>query len=319
MSTLFLKDLLVYAVLLAFVLYITRINNMWGVRKGVTKAKVDIKKEKDLLAKRNMLIKLLNHCKFVAENVGFKPSEEIIIDYKYKIDRLRLKLKLLDRNIKPIELVGALKTIKYVGLFIGTVGLIASGSILFTLAFLTLTFPTLFKYYAEMMIADEDVEIEQDFPDLYLLLYSRLVRGAYTRLSPTLEDFISSIDIMHNDSSHKALRNFVLDLRNNIEIYGDDSIAIYKMRETYKSAMIINFCNLAVQAMSGVNNSDKLLAFKVELAQKRMEGMKKRAELLVEKGQRAVMAIFLILFQFVALSWYAKLGGNGSMFSNFLN
>jgi hypothetical protein len=95
---------------------------------------------------------------------------------------------------------------------------------------------------------------------------------------------------------------------NNIEIYGDDSIAVHKMRETYKSAMLVNFFNLAIQSLRGVDNKDKLLAFRMELSQKKLDAMTVKANKMVEKGQKAVMLIFLILAQFIVLSWIAKAG-----------
>ena len=128
------------------------------------------------------------------------------------------------------------------------------------------------------------------------------------RLAPTLDEYLSSIDAIYGEQSHKAMRNFVLDLRKNIEIYGDDSMAIHKMREVYRSAMLVNFFNLVVQSLRGVDNKDKLLAFKMELSQKKLEKMTERANILVAKGQKAVMLIFIILAQFIVLSWVAKAG-----------
>ena len=141
-----------------------------------------------------------------------------------------------------------------------------------------------------------------------MLLYSRLVRGTQTRLAPTLDDYIKSIDAVYGEESHKAMRNFVMDLRKNIEIYGDDSMAVHKMRDTYRSAMLVNFFNLAIQSLRGVDNKDKLLAFKMELSQKKLDAMTEAANALVAKGQKAVMLIFIILAQFVVLSWVAKAG-----------
>jgi hypothetical protein len=72
--------------------------------------------------------------------------------------------------------------------------------------------------------------------------------------------------------------------------------------------MLVNFFNLAVQSLRGVDNKDKLLAFKMELSQKKLDLMTKKAEAMVAKGQKAVMLIFIILGQFIVLSWVAKAG-----------
>jgi len=184
---------------------------------------------------------------------------------------LRWQLPYLNTTIKPIELVGAFKIASVVGVLLGLVGVLLIGWAIFYIFFAAIFIPAFFSTYASSVIMDEDMEIERDFPDLFLLLYNRLTKGAYTRLAPTLEDFIASLDSMNNRGSGKAIRNFVVDIRNNIEIYGDDSIAIGKSRGRYRSAMVINFINLAIQSLSGVDNKDKLLAFKVELSQNAMK------------------------------------------------
>ena len=127
-------------------------------------------------------------------------------------------------------------------------------------------------------------------------------------VNKTLDEYIKSLEVIYGDKSHSAMKKFVLELRKNIEIYGDDSIAVHKMRETYKSAMLVNFFNLAIQSLRGVDNKDKLLAFRMELSQKKLDAMTVKANKMVEKGQKAVMLIFLILAQFIVLSWIAKAG-----------
>ena len=101
-----------------------------------------------------------------------------------------------------------------------------------------------------------------------------------------------------------------MDLRNNIELYGDDSIAVSHLRQKYSSVMVVNFCNLATQALRGVDNRDKLLGFKLELQTLQNQYMEERADKMVRQGQRAIFAIYIILAQFVLISWYAKFAGS---------
>lgn len=308
MSRLILTDLIIYAVLIVFVLFITKQNNMWGTRRGTAKTKVEMRKVKEDTKKRNYLIAFLKKCEFLGESFGFKPSPAKLLRYKFMISRTRLNLPYIDRNISPIEVVGLFKGIKFLGCFIAIFFSILTGSKIFLMFLLVLFIDKIFEFILENKIMAEDEEIEEDFPDLYMLLYSRLIRGTAMRLAPTLDDYLKSIDAIYGEESHKAMRNFVLDLRKNIEILGDDSMAVHKMRETYKSAMLVNFFNLAIQSLRGVDNKDKLLAFKMELSQKKLEKMTERANALVAKGQKAVLLIFIILAQFVILSWVAKAG-----------
>lgn len=312
------RDFIIYACLIVYILYITKINNMWGVSRGSKKAKADVKLEKIKAKNRMRTLKLLTLFANIDKSIGFSLNEYKQKDYKYKIERLRWKIKSVERAIKPSELSGLFKLIQILGVFIAVFGFIATYNILFMLFLLFLFTPAIFHTYATAKIQDEDMKIEEEFPDLFIILYNRLLQGTNARLSPTLKDFLVSIDSVKDRGSSKiAIKNFVLDLRNNIEIYGDDGIAVMKLREKYNSVMIINFCNLAVQALNGVNNSDKLLAFKIELNGKRVEQMKERAAKMVKKGSRAVLVVYVILFEFILLSWIAKLsqaGGIGSLF-----
>lgn len=309
MSTLFLRDIIVYGILLAFILYVTKQNNLWGNARGTSKTKVDVRKFKSDAKKRNLLIGMLKKVELAGHNLGFEPSEMRLNKYKYNISRGRLKIKILDRNISAIELIGLFKIMKFMGVFLSILLFIITHNVLVFIGLLVLCIEFIFNSYIEAVIVAEDQEIEEDFPDLFLLLYSRLLKGAQVRLAPTLDEYLKSIDVIHGEESHKAMRNFVQDLRNNIEIYGDDSMAIHRMRDMYKSAMLVNFFNLAIQSLRGVNNSDKLLSFKIELSQKRIQAMTEKARKLVEKGQKVIWAIFIILGQFIVLSWVAKTGG----------
>lgn len=301
-------DYILMGSLILFVLYITRINNIWGVSKGTKKAKEDVRVEKNRLKKRKRTLQALDVFEWVSNNIGFTLTSFKKVDYKYKIDRLRWEIKILKRNIKPTELSGILKTMQLVGSFLLVIFFVLTNSP-FSFIFIPLiAAPAIFHLYATSKIADEDSELESDFPDLFIILYSRLVQGTKVRLAPTLQDFLHSLDTLNgDDSKNKAIKNFVLDLRSNIEIYGDDSLAVMKLRDKYRSVMIINFSNLAVQSLNGVDNKDKLLAFKIELNQKRIEQLKTRADKIVARGSRAIWMVYIILFQFILLSWVAKL------------
>lgn len=308
MGSLFIKDLIIYGALIFFVLFITKQNNLWGTKRGTSKTKVEVHKAKDTAKRRNYLLWILKKCEYLGNNFGFEPSPVKIVKYRFNINRGRFVLPYVDRPITPVELIGFFKALKFFFCFLGIFLTVLTGFKGYLIFLLILFIDKIFEYVMEFKIQEEDKEIELDFPDLYMLLYSRLVRGTSMRLAPTLDDYMKSIDAIYGEESHKAIRHFVMDLRKNIEILGDDSMAVHKMRDTYRSAMVVNFFNLAIQALRGVDNRDKLLAFKMELSQKKLDQMTVRANELVAKGQKAVMLIFIILAQFVVLSWIAKAG-----------
>ena len=94
--------------------------------------------------------------------------------------------------------------------------------------------------------------------------------------------------------------------------------AIAKVRTYYKAASIVNFCNVAIQAMNGVDNKEKLIAFEQELTNKKLAMMRKRAEKLVESAQKATYLMYVILAEFVIITLYTRMGGNmDALFSMF--
>lgn len=305
-------DFVLYASLVLFILYITKVNNMWGVGKATKKARDDARAERVRQKKRLRFIKFMSICEWLGSNVGLTVSLYKQQDYQHKIDRLGWKVPYLGRAISPLELVGFMRLVMLIFSFCGLIlGVLVSQ--IFLILCLSIFLPAVFSNYADGVIAKEDAELEEDFPDFFLIIYSRLIKGSKTRLAPTLRDYAQSLDGVSGGTSDSVIRNFVTDLRNNIEIYGDDGIAITKLRDKYRSVLVINFCNLAIQAINGVDNSDKLLAFKVELNHRRTEKLKEKADKLVSKGSKAVYLIYLILFQFIALSWIAKLSGTGGL------
>lgn len=289
---------------------------MWGVSKGTKKAKADVKVEKQRLKHRKRVLKILNFFTKFDDLIGSSISSVKAADYEYKIDRLRWEIKAVGRKPRPTELSGMFKFTQVLGLFSGVVGFLITNNLLFLSPAILLFSPAIFHTITTAKIMDEDLQIERDFPDLYLLLYNRLIKGTEAKIAPVLKDFLLSLDATRgNDGDKRAIRNFVMDLSNNIEIYGDDTLAIRKLREKYRSVMIINFANLAVQALNGVNNQDKLLSFKNELNQRKIEYMKQRADKMVRRGSYSIFAVYLILGQFIVLSWLAKLSQAGTFSS----
>ena len=79
------------------------------------------------------------------------------------------------------------------------------------------------------------------------------------------------------------------------------------LREVYHSATIINFCNVASQALQGIDNFDNLLTFKMQLVERKTNLMRKRQQAILRSGERSIYAIWVILIIFIAVGWYSKL------------
>ena len=310
------KDLIVYALLLILLIYALFKLRVIGQARGVKKSSRQKNKEKSDVNRRRIAIFLMKQFNSIYAFIGHA-SPEYLYDLKYLLERNDVKIKALDRQIKPEEVVGIFRFIQL--LIVAVTILIVSLTRNFTMFVLLLGVfvPKAYTLLLKGIIASEDEQLENDFPDLYLLLYSRLKKGSHTQIEPTMKDYIRSLNDMYGIGvGHTAIRRFCSRFSANVEIYGDEVMAVKKVREYYRSPTIVNFCNLAIQALTGVDNREKLLTFKQELAEERRVKMDIKADKLVKKGTRTVNIIYVILFEFIVLSWVSKI--DLSLFNSFL-
>ena len=155
-------------------------------------------------------------------------------------------------------------------------------------------------------IRDEDDIIDLYFIDLYLLLYSKLRQGSKARLSSVVESYVDTLHTSNNAEMKRVMLGLAEFLLNNLSMYPDHE-AVPLLRERYKSATIVNFCNVASQALQGIDNADTLLTFKMALVEKKAQAMRKTAQKLRIKGERSIYLIYVLLFIFIGMSWASKI------------
>lgn len=264
---------------------------------------------------RKRVLWCLNFCTAFAQTLGGKLNTGKSDTLQYRIDRRNVYVKSQRRRITVMEMTGALRLLVFVGVLFSCTLLVLTGS-MFSLIFMgVLLVKPILMMLMDSSISEEDAKLEKQFPDFFLLVYSRLIMGANVRLAPVTGEFLNTLEITGSTETKKAIGTFVRELRSNIEIYAEDTIALTKMRDKYKSATVVNFINLATQALSGVDNRDKLNAFKAELTNKKLEGYRQAAQKSVEKAQKAIIIVWILLGEFVVLSWVSKLGPTLSSFS----
>lgn len=225
-------------------------------------------------------------------------------NHQYYIDRLDIRTTYLNRQLTPEELRG-----KYVLPMLLSIPFIPLG-VFFPVVFIIpiVTIGMFFTYQSGLKtkISDEDSVIDDYFIDLYLLLYSKLRQGSRARLQGTVENYVDTLESSSMTSETKVMLKLAKYLLNLLSLY-EDHVAIPKLRETYRSATIINFCNVASQSLNGVDNGDNLLSFKMQLVQRKTELMRKRQRKILASGERSIYLIWVILFIFIAVGWYSKL------------
>jgi len=224
-------------------------------------------------------------------------------NHQYYIDRLEIRSEPLNRLYTPDELRG-----KHAFPVIASLLLIPLG--VFAPLFWLITLYCLFRFVTYQVIykakiRDEDQIIDNYFIDLYLLMYSKLKQGSRARLQGTVQNYIDTLEGQFDIDVQRVMLKLSRYLLNLLSLY-EDHVAVPKLKDIYRSATIINFCNVATQSLNGIENWDNLLTFKMQLTVRKTDLMRKRSDKIVRSGERAIYAIWVILFIFVAVGWYAK-------------
>ena len=273
--------------------------------KGQSAVVEDIKTERSLNKKRKFERKKLNFFYNVTDTFrGMIMSEYTYSKHLYYIERLDIRSKVLDRQLKPEELRGKYAFFLIIGLFCIPLGIFFPIVWIVTIA--SIAFYITYGLILTQRIEDEDRIIDDYFLDLYLLMYSKLRLGSKARLQTVVESYINTLETAQNLRMKNTMTHLAQFLLNNLTLY-EDHIAVPKLRERYKSATIINFCNVASQALQGIDNADNLLTFKMALVRRKTNMMEKRALRLCKQGERSIYAIYIILFIFIGVGWYSKL------------
>lgn len=226
-------------------------------------------------------------------------------EHLYYITRLDIRDETLNRRLTPEELRGKHIFILLLSC-IGIPLIIVNRIFIFLPIFGIVDFIGYTKIFKGRII-DEDIIIDDYFLNLYLLIYSKLRQGSRARLSGVVQNYYELLKEENNDDRVNEvmirLSKHILDLLS-VE---EDHRAIPKLKESYRSATIVNFCNVAQQSLNGVENDDNLLSFKMQLTDRKLKTMEKRQKRILASGNRAIMLIWAILFYFVAVGWYSKL------------
>lgn len=235
---------------------------------------------------------------------GIFMSELTYQQHQYYIQRLELRSEPLDRLLTPEEVRGQRVLPLLLSFLVIPIGVFFPVVFLLPiLAFLNLaSYPTLYK----ARIADEDEIIDNYFIDLYLLLYSKLRQGSRARLQGTVENYINTLDGSKDTEESKVMLKFARYFLNLLSLY-EDHVAVPHLRDNYHSATVINFCNIATQSLNGVDNFDNLVTYKMQLTERRTKLMRERQRKILEKGERSILLIWIILFIFIIVGWYSKM------------
>lgn len=301
-------DTIQIVIILATIFAVYQILQQYGVFEFITSQKKVVSditdSKKDTSRRKREQAKLETYAKVIHMFRGIFMGGLCYEQHKYYIERLDIRSEVLNRHLTPEELRG-----KYAFRLICSLLFIPLG-ILFPIVFIVpgvaifmfLTYQTSYK----IQISDEDEIIDNYFLDLYLLMYSKLKQGSRARLQGIVENYIDTLESQGNSMVKETMLKFSKYFLNLLSLY-EDHVAVPKLREVYNSPTIINFCNVASQALNGIQNADNLLTFKLQLVDRKTNLMRKNAQKILRKGEISIYAIWVILFIFIAVGVYSKL------------
>ena len=297
-----------FLVVLATIVMIYLILERFGVfelARRPSKTVKEIDDRRSLARKRHFeQMKLGMYSALVNLFRGLLFTDTVRENHTYYIHRLDLRTKYLGRQLTPEELRGRNSLFLFISLLILPLALFFPyiAFVPFAAVFLFATYQTMLK----VRIQDEDEVIDNHFIDLYLLLYSKLRQGSRARLQPSLENYIEVLQATKKTNESTVMLKFARYFLNLLAQY-EDHVAIPYLKDEYRSATIVNFCNVASQALQGIDNFDNLLTFKMQLTERKTVLMRKRQQIILRRGERSIFAIWIILFIFIAVGWYSKL------------
>lgn len=245
-------------------------------------------------------------------NILFPAS--MVEKHEFYIERLNIRSQPLDRFLTPDELRGKYIAILILGIVLIVPGLFFKPALIAAIGCIAIFIGYQQSY--ELKIRDEDEILDTYFIDIYLLMYSQLKRGSRGNIQHVVENYLDTLETSSDKKMQEVMSKFANFLLNNLQMY-EDSRAVAMLRERYRNATVINFCNVATQALQGVDNADTLLTFKMDLVRRKKDVMIANAEKLRKRGERSIYLIYVILAMFIIQGWVSKLSGVGGMSSMF--
>ena len=297
-----------YVVVLATAFTVYNILRLYGVfefskknSKVISIIEEDRKRNK---SRKREIKKLAFYAQITEMFHGIVMNAVVYENHQYFIQRLDIRSDILNRQLTPEELRGKHFLPVVAGFICIPLGLFFP--LLFLAPILAIMYWSMYQTIYRQKIHDEDLIIDDWFIDMYLLMYSQLRRGSRARLQNVVESYINSTETQQDQTVKEVMLKLAHYLLNLLSLY-EDHVAVPKLKDIYRSATIINFCNVAGQALNGIDNADNLLTFKMSLTERKLTMMRKRSDRMIAKGEKSIYLIYVILFIFIAVGWYSKL------------
>lgn len=275
--------------------------NLLSKRKGVTRELDNIKvirKRDASIIRMNKILVLIT--KFI-ERTPLALDKSLRDYWEYNIKRAGLKVPGGFRHMTALEFNAIVKTLELVLLGIDIIILLLFNAtfgwvlIVFTIV-MSSSVP---KMIVRQIVKEKDLEITENFVDLYLMIHYVLLAGASTPLSNVMRSYAKA-------TSSKEMKRFVDVCVNHIDVYGEYEATRYIAKDYRELPEVTKLMRLIRQVNEGGDIKSELIGFRSELINAKQYAITKRVQKLIGRANASFNILMIVLVQAIlsAMSIY---------------
>lgn len=301
-------------IITASILLIFRLFNIRSIQpgKGVNRAVHNVKVMRNYDATIVSSNKLTRNLARIVQSSVFGLSDSAIEYTQYNINRLQIKAIGGSRLLTAEEFNAIKITLASISIILSLiVALFTNILIGFILIVISIVvFNIMPMQVMRGMVRSKDVEIEENFLNLYLVLHYQLMEGAKGSISKTMRDY-------YRAAKSKEIKQFINIASGYMDSYGEED-ALMRIRSDYREvSQVVKLTRLIKQLYDGGKIENDLIGFRAELIRARELSMEKKMDKLIYLANSSFKVLIIILFQAVISALSIYLPDLGFMFSMF--
>jgi hypothetical protein len=294
--------------LLIMVIVVYGIFKLFNLRNPFTARaiKSEISYVKELRRRDRRVLRANNFIKAITNIIEATPlsMDKSYIDYwEYNIHRAGIRIPGGSRYMHAVELHALIQVGIIIGVLFSIFVILFLNSIIGWVLLVSViiagnTCPMLF---IRSIVAQKDLEIKENFVDLYLMMHYVLISDAGVPLENILRSYSKA-------TTSNEMKRFIDVCIHYIDTYGEYEATNYISREYREVPEVTKLMRLIRQSFEGGEVKAELEGFRRELLNEKRYAIQKRMEKLVKRAQFSFNILMIVLIQAIlsAMSIYIK-------------
>ncbi len=264
--------------------------------KNIDKIK---KRDKDIIRK----LKTISTITKIIELTPLRIDKSVVEYNNYNLYRANIRIPGKSRVMKAEEFNAIIRSIEVIGVLLGliiTVLVSMSIGALLILAVVIMT-STLPMMYVRGIVNERDLEIKDNFADLYLMIHYVLLTGASTPLINIIKSFDKT-------TNSEEMHRFTDICASNIDTYGEYEATRHIAKQYREVPEVTKLMRLIRQVNDGGDIRAELIGFRSEIINAKRYAIKQRMNKTTAKAKASFNILLPILIQAVisAMAIYFK-------------